>query len=148
MDNGTTEKMLLPTSFYSGKVCWSDTSRTTPSVVGCGQDSQDTKHIPRWVLSPLPFQLDLINSSSTVRSAFSPQQGTDMTSCPKELGLCRIYHCFPLIAFPYCESCKCLCKVLRFLHCYGNTVLCSYWNIHPTSIQHQDSQMPAKYLSK
>lgn len=96
----------------------------------------------------LPFQRDLINSSSTAVSAFPPQQGADTTNCPKELGLCRLYHHSPLIAFPSCESCKCLCKALRFLHCYGNTVLCSYWNIQPTSIKYHDSQIPAKYLSK
>ena len=56
--------------------------------------------------SCLPFQLDLINSSSTATSAFPPQQGTDAVNCPKELGLCRIYHGFPLVAFPYCKSCQ------------------------------------------
>lgn len=129
---------------------------TTLPVASCGQDSHNTKHISKWTLSPQyvksyqmsSFSAWLINSSSTAASAFPPQQGADTTNCPKELGLCRLYHHSPLIAFPSCESCKCLCKALRFLHCYGNTVLCSYWNIQPTSIKYHNSQIPAKYLSK
>lgn len=96
----------------------------------------------------LPFQHHLINSSSTATSAFPPQQGAVTTNCPKELGLCRLYHHSPLTAFPSCESSKCLYKALRFLHCYGNTVLCSYGNIQPTSIKYHNSQISAKYLSK
>lgn len=106
MENGTTEKMLSPDSFSLGKVWWSDTNRTTPPVVSCGQDSQDTKHITQYVQSYqlLSSSADFINSSSTAISAFPSQQGTDMTNCPEKLGLCRIYHCFPLIAFPYLHA--------------------------------------------
>lgn len=106
-------------------------------------------HLNMWNhIRHLSFQHDLIKSSSTATSAFPPQQGADTINCPKELGLCRLYQHSPLIASPSCESCKFLCKALRFLHCYGNTVICSYWNIQPTSIKYHDSQISAKYLSK
>lgn len=129
--------------------------KDTPPVVSCEQDSQNTKCIQVSIITPsrcnqtshFPFHFSLINYSSAATSAFPPQQGMDTTICPRELGLCRIYH-FALIAFLNCESHKSLCRVLRFLHCYGNTVLGSYWNIQPTSIQHQNSQVPAEYLSK
>lgn len=121
----------------------------------CQLWTRQPQHWTRWTLSPpiceiisdpisLPFHCDLMNSSSAATSAFPPQQGADATNYPKELGLCRLYHHSPLIAFPSCES----CKALRLLHCYGNTVLCSYWNIQPTSIKYHNSQISAKYLSK
>lgn len=148
-ENSTTDKMLS-----SGKMWWSDTNRTIAPVVSCGQDSRTLNTYPGEHCHPsmcnhtscLHFQLDSIESSGTTTSAFPPQQGTDTTNCPKEPGLCRFFHCFPLSAFPYCESYECLCKVLRFLHCYGNTVLCSYWNIqvhlHTTPGFADDSQIP------
>lgn len=124
--------------------------------VTCGQNSQDTKYVSRWPLSPWyvksyqpssfsawldqPIKYHHVSISSSARNRYM--------NCPKQLGLWRIYHCFPSVAFPYYESSKCLGKVIRFFHCYGNTVLCSYWNIQPASIQYQDSQMPAKYPSK
>lgn len=64
MENGTTEKILSPNSFSSGKVWWSDTNRTTLPVVSCGQDSQDTKHVSRWALSPPYVQSYQLSSFS------------------------------------------------------------------------------------
>lgn len=148
--------MLSPDPFSSGKVWWSDTNRTTPSVVSCGGDSRILNTYPGEHYHPrvynhiscLTFQLDLINSSCSATSAFPPQQGTRsinycLSYCPKELGSITS----PL-AFPCCASCTCLCKVLRLLHCYGNTTLSSHWNRQPTPIQYQALQTPAKYLSK
>lgn len=90
-----TEKILSPDCFSSGKV----RPKRTPLLLSAVSRTARILNVSRWALSPtvgaikpaiFPFQLSLINYSSAATSAFPPQQGTDTTICPRELGLCRI----------------------------------------------------------
>lgn len=130
--------------------------KRTPLLLPAVSRTARILNVSRWALSPtvgaikpaiFPFQLSLINYSSAATSAFPPQHGMDTTICPRELGPCRICQ--------FCLDCPSELwitqepvqgtKVSALLWEHSTR---SYWNIHPTSIQHQNSQVPAEHLSK